>query len=269
MKKKVLIALLVIAIVGVSVMAFAGCDNRVKVGFQSGTTGQFYTEDHKNLNPTQYNNATLAVKDMVDGRIKYVITDIAPAQAIAAQFADSVKVIEIGLTEEEYCFAVNPNDTKGLKAKLDAFLTAHEAELKDLQNKYVQGTNEKKVITSADKNASNALVVATSPDFPPFENVSGDGYEGFDLEVMDMFCKENGYVLSINSMDFDSIVLNVGQGLSDIGAAALTWSEERAESVTFSKSYYDATQVIICMKNDTTFDNCRTKEDVEAVLAQL
>ena len=269
MKKKVLIALLVIAIVGVSVMAFAGCDNRVKVGFQSGTTGQSYTEDHKNLKPMQYPNATLAVQDMIAGRIKYVITDIAPAQAIASQFADSVKVIDIGLTEEEYCFAVNPNDNKGLKAKLDEFLTNHASELKELQNKYVQGTNEKKVITSADSSAPNALVVATSPDFPPFENVSGDGYEGFDIEVIDMFCKEYGYVLSINSMDFDSIVLNVGQGLSDIGAAAMTWTEDRAKSVTFSKSYYDATQVVICMKDDTTFDNCKTKEDVEAIIAAL
>lgn len=51
MKKKVLIALLVIAIVGVSCMAFAGCDGNVeefdnlnkseiKVGYQTGTTGQ-------------------------------------------------------------------------------------------------------------------------------------------------------------------------------------------------------------------------------------
>ncbi|MDE7191806.1 MAG: transporter substrate-binding domain-containing protein [Clostridia bacterium] len=268
MKKKVLIALLVIAIVCVSCMAFAGCDNRVKVGFQSGTTGQFYTEDLKNLNPSQYPNATLAVKDMIEGRISYVITDIAPAKAIAAQFADQVKVIDIGLTEEEYCFAINPNDTKGIEEKLNKFMNDHKEELQVLQNAYVQGTNEKKVIYSA-TNPTNPLKVATSPDFPPFENVSGDGFEGYDLEVMDMFCKEYGFDLVINSMDFDSIVLNVGNGQSDVGAAALTWNEDRAKSVKFSASYYDATQVVICLKSDTTFDNCKTKEDVEAILAAL
>lgn len=268
MKKKVLIALLIIAIVGASCMALAGCDNRVKVGFQSGTTGEFYTEDIKNLKPVSYSNATMAVQDMIDGRVRFVITDIAPAKAIAAKFADSVKVIDINLTVEEYCFAVNPNDTKGIKEKLNAFMAAHRDELKELQLAYIQGTNEPKVIKPV-SNPTNPLKVATSPDFPPFENVSGDGYEGYDLEVMDMFCKEYGYDLVINKMDFDSIVLNVASGLSDIGAAALTWSEERAESVNFSDSYYDATQVVICLKSDTTFDECKTKEDVEAILKTI
>ena len=269
MKKKVLIALLVVAIVGVSCMAFTGCNgSKVRIGFQSGTTGQFYTEDLGNVEPVQFQNATLAVQDMINGRIDYVITDVAPAKSIASKFADQVKVIEIGLTEEEYCFAINPNDTKGLEEKLNKFMEDHDEELKALQNAYVQGTNETKIIKSA-TNPTNPLKVATSPDFPPFENVSGDGYEGYDLEVMDMFCKEYGFDLVIVEVEFDSIVGDVNQGKSDIGAAALTWSEERAQSVKFSKAYYDATQVIICMKGDKTFDDCKTKEDVEKILASL
>ena len=97
-------------------MAFAGCvgggepfDNlnksEIKVGFQSGTTGQTYTEGYTNLNPKQYNNAMLAVQDMIAGRIDYVITDIAPAKSIAAK-NKKVKVIDISLTVEKYCFAI-------------------------------------------------------------------------------------------------------------------------------------------------------------------
>ena len=109
MKKKILIALLVVAIISVSVMAFAGCNGGgVNVGFQTGTTGQSYTEEYINLTPKQYSNATLAVQDMVNGRIQYVITDIAPAKAIASQdqFKGKVKVIDISLTDEIFCFAV-------------------------------------------------------------------------------------------------------------------------------------------------------------------
>ena len=279
MKKKVLVALLVVAVALVGCMAFAGCDNHagefdnlnkseISVGFQSGTTGEFYTEDFSNLTPVSYSNAMLAAQDMLNGRIEYVITDIAPAKSIAKSIGSRVKVIDIPLTDEQYCFAINPNDTKGLKEKLNKFLSDNATELKELQNKYLQGTNDKKVIYSA-KNPTNPLVVATSPDFPPFENVSGDGYEGYDLEVMEMFCKANGYDLVISSTDFDSIVLNVGAGKADIGAAALTWSEERAKSVVFSNSYYDATQVVICLSKDTTFDACKTKEDVENILSIL
>lgn len=269
MKKKVLIALLVAAIVCVSAMAFAGCSNKPKVGYQVGTTGETYTKDHTNLGPVDYENATLAVQDMINGRISYVITDIAPAKAIANQFPDKVKVIDIGLTEEEYCFAINPKDTKNIKQLLDEFMTENETQLKELQIKYVQGTNEKKVIYSNANPSRPNLVVATSADFPPFENKSGYGYEGYDIEVMNMFCEKYNFNLVIEDMSFTSIVLAVNTGKADVGAAAMTWSEERAESVVFSKAYYDATQVIICPIGDITFDACKTAADVEEILKAL
>ena len=56
MKKKILIALLIVVIASVSVMAFAGCNQGVKVGFQTGTTGQSYTEEYINLSPINYQN---------------------------------------------------------------------------------------------------------------------------------------------------------------------------------------------------------------------
>ena len=93
MKKKILIALLIVVIASVSVMAFAGCNQGVKVGFQTGTTGQSYTEEYINLSPINYQNIANAVQDMVTGRIDYVITDIAPAQSIVnhENFAGKVK----------------------------------------------------------------------------------------------------------------------------------------------------------------------------------
>jgi len=275
MKKKVLMAILVVAIVGVSCLSFAACSSeQIRIGYQSGTTGQTYVEGLPGFNNEQnrpgYTNATLAVNDLMSGRIDYVITDIAPAKAIASRFSDLVKVIDINLTVEEYCFAVNPNDSKGVLTQLNTFMKNFKTELAELQIKYIEGTNEKKIIKSA-QNPTNPLTVATSPDFPPFENIStnGDGYEGYDLEVMAMFCERYGYDLVINEVNFDAIVQNVGSGMSDVGAAALTWSEDRAEVVTFTSSYYDATQVIICLKGDTTFDNCKTREDVEAILKKF
>ena len=110
-------------IASVSVMAFAGCNQGVKVGFQTGTTGQSYTEEYINLSAINYKNIANAVQDMITGRIDYVITDIAPAQSIASHenYASKVKVIEIPLTDEIYCFAVN-KDNDALKAQLNEFL---------------------------------------------------------------------------------------------------------------------------------------------------
>ena len=271
MKKKVLIAILVIAIVGVSVMAFAGCNGGgVKVGFQTGTTGQSYTEDYINLTPKQYSNATLAVQDMVNGRIDFVITDIAPAKAIAdqAQFKGKVKVIDISLTDEVYCFAVG-KDNDALKNQLNEFMTEKSAELKALQDSYIAGTNTVKKITSGNKNADNALIVATNAEFAPFEYSIGNDYAGYDMEVMQMFCEAYNYELVIDNMDFDAVVESVSAGKAHVGAAALTWNEDRAKMVNFTDKYYESAQVIICMADDKTFDDCKTMEDVEKILSSL
>ena len=66
-------------------------DSDVKIGFQNGTTGEFYTkgsDDYAGYNVTAagYDSAALAVQDMINGNIDYVITDEAPANALAEKF---------------------------------------------------------------------------------------------------------------------------------------------------------------------------------------
>ncbi len=66
-------------------------DDSCKIGVQSGTTGQFYTEgdadwgfDGFDVTAKGYKNGSLAIQDMLNGNIDYVIIDSAPAAAIAA-----------------------------------------------------------------------------------------------------------------------------------------------------------------------------------------
>ena len=66
-------------------------DDSCKIGVQNGTTGQFYTEgdadwgfDGFDVTPKGYKNGSLAIQDMLNGNIDYVIIDSAPAAAITA-----------------------------------------------------------------------------------------------------------------------------------------------------------------------------------------
>ena len=61
-----------------------------KIGVQTGTTGQFYVEGDKDwgfagykVKAVGYKSGSLAVQDMLNGNINYVIIDEAPAQCIA------------------------------------------------------------------------------------------------------------------------------------------------------------------------------------------
>ena len=59
------------------------------MGVQTGTTGQFYSEGDADMGyngfPVEtvgYKNGSLAVQDMLNGNIQYVIIDSAPAECI-------------------------------------------------------------------------------------------------------------------------------------------------------------------------------------------
>ena len=65
-------------------------DNSCKIGVQNGTTGQFYCEgdeewgfDGFDVETKGYKNGSLAIQDMLNGNIDYVIIDSAPAAAIS------------------------------------------------------------------------------------------------------------------------------------------------------------------------------------------
>ena len=68
-------------------------DSSTKIGFQNGTTGKYYVEGDEEWGFTGlkaegkgYDNGALAVQDMINGNINFVIIDEAPANAIAESF---------------------------------------------------------------------------------------------------------------------------------------------------------------------------------------
>ena len=72
-------------------------DDTTKVGFQAGTTGQFYTEgdadwgfDGYAVEAIGYDNGSLAVQDMLNGNLDYVIIDAAPAVAITTAINEMI-----------------------------------------------------------------------------------------------------------------------------------------------------------------------------------
>ncbi len=177
------------------------------------------------------------------------------------------KVIDIDLTKEEYAFGVVKNDPQ-LLADCNAFIKEimDNGTFDDICNKYF-GDGTPTPVTSAVEDASkDQLLVATNAAFEPFEYTDGDKYLGVDMEIAALLAKKLNKELVIKNMDFDAVCLSVGQEKADIAMAGLTVKPDREEYVTFSDSYYIASQRIIVKDGDTTFDNCKTLEDVEAIL---
>jgi len=184
--------------------------------------------------------------------------------------AKGVKVIDIPLTEEEYAFGVDKNQPELLE-EVNKFIAQIKSDgtFDEICNKYF-GDGTPEAIVSAERDESrDQLVVATNAGFEPFEFMTGDKYYGIDMEIAALLAKQLGKELVIDNMDFEAVCLSVGQGKCDIAMAGLTIREDRKEYVVFSDKYYDAAQMIIAKASDKAFDNCKTKEDAEAVLSKL
>lgn len=173
------------------------------------------------------------------------------------------KVIEIELTQEEYAFGVD-KDQPELLEKVNAFINKimDDGTFAEICDHYF-GDGEPVAVKSAALDTSkDQLVVATNAAFEPFEYKKGENYYGIDMEIAALLAKELNMELVISHMDFDAVCLSVGQHKADIAMAGLTIKEDRKEHVTFSDPYYQASQKIIVKDGDTTFDDCKTAEDV-------
>ena len=184
--------------------------------------------------------------------------------------AKTAKVIDIDLTSEEYAFGVDKTQPELLE-QVNTFIAKiqEDGTLDEIFERYF-GDGEPNVIESAELDSSkDQLVVATNAEFKPFEYMEGSNFAGIDMEIAALLAEELGQELVIQNMDFDAVCLSVGQQKCDIAMAGLTVNEAREEYVTFSDTYYQASQRLIVPSDDTSFDDCKTADEVVEKLNEL
>ena len=123
--------------------------------------------------------------------------------------------------------------------------------------------------SAADKGSDNGLDVvvsgkltmSTNAAFPPYEMTTDNGgFEGIDVEIAGEIAKKLGLELEILDMDFDSALLAVQQGKSDIVMAGVSVTDDRKLVMDFSTSYAKGVQVVIVKEgSDVTMDNLGEK----------
>ena len=98
----------------------------------------------------------------------------------------------------------------------------------------------------ADIKAAGTLSIATSPDFPPFESLGeGNVVEGIEIDILNEICSRLGVTLTINQMDFDSVIPGINAGKYDVGVSGITVTESRQKNALFTDPYCLAAQAIV------------------------
>lgn len=180
-----------------------------------------------------------------------------------------VKVIDISLTDEQYAFGVDKNNAE-LLAKANEYIASvkEDGTLDTICERYFGDGTPEGVTSATEDSSKDQLVVATNAEFSPFEYKEGETFYGIDMELAAGLAEYLDKELVILDVDFEAVCTYVDTGKADMAIAGLTINESRKESVNFTDSYYTASQVLIVPSGDTAFDECKSADDVLAVIAQ-
>lgn len=89
------------------------------------------------------------------------------------------------------------------------------------------------------------LVLATEAGFAPYEYYNNGEIVGVDIDIAKEIAKELNVDIVVKDIAFDSIISEIKTDKSDIGAAGISYTEERAKEVDFTIDYMDSKQIII------------------------
>ena len=223
-----------------------------KIGVQ---TGQSFDELVKKALPdaeiVYVNSKADLINSLKTGKIEAYAVDMPVLKSQMRQESQLTAVSEY-LDQFDFGF-VFPKSEGGeaLCAQFNEFLRGIKADgtLDKLEEKWNGENAAKEMMDYQALPASNGtLILATEALYEPFTYIQDGKIVGYDIEIAARFCQAYGYGLKIENMDFSSILPGVYTGKYSFGAAGITITPERAESVLFSEPNFSGGTVLAVLK---------------------
>ena len=122
----------------------------------------------------------------------------------------------------------------------------------------------------ADIQANGKLVVATSPDWPPYEYIDDEGnVTGTDVLMVKWMAEQLGVELELQEMAFDACLAAVAMGDVDMVVAGLTYDEERTNAMDLTGVYWnEGDQGLLVRKGEGAAYNTAEAFNGKTVAAQ-
>lgn len=260
-----------------ALLAFVGCtkneipENRVfsindlgnkKVGVIEGTTAEIYAAEYggdtAKIQVEKYPTLAETVDALLEGKIDAVLTDDAPAKVFARK-NPSLRILNESFKEESYAGIVAKENMGLLDSVNIALIQMRAMGVYDsIFDSYIGGQTKYQV--PQDSVSGPVLRVATNAEFPPFEfRCKKRGIVGIDIEIARYVANYLERPVEIIDMDFDNIIDSIRAGTADLGLAAFSVTEERAQIINFTDHY--ATSKIVVMvrsgEEESTFQRIK------------
>ncbi len=162
---------------------------------------------------------------------------------------ESVGWIPDYLDTVEFAFAF-PKDDKSetLCSELSAFVRelSDDGSLNRLHDIWLGPDEELKQPSGYESlpAVNGTLRVAVNTGSVPMVYMKDNAIVGYEVDLLTLFCQRKGYGLELDDMVFSAVLAGVQSGKYDLGAAAMTVTEERSKSVLFSEPHFESGVVL-------------------------
>ncbi len=229
---------------------------------QTDTTGQKYAEDHK----AEF-GYEVKVFDDLPGTANAVLAGTADAaindNGVLFDFAKpnpTTTVVAEFDTGEQYGFNVGKDNQGLLNAANEALAAAKkDGSYNTIYQKWFQADAPEDVLKADTPTVkgdakpklvdSKFLTVCTHLAYRPFQYLDTDNTTiiGYDVDLVDVIAKKLGVEQKIVDIEFGQITSGsvFSAGKCDLGAAAITITDERQAAAPFTAPYFDATQALL------------------------
>lgn len=208
-------------------------------------------DDLKDAEVLYANTAASAVVRLLAGKADGMVVDYLSGKSFAKQYRE-LKILENPLDSSEYGFGFKKNDP--LISEYNRVLAEMKADgrLDALIEKW---TNEDKTpaLTKTTANATKVVRVLGNAESAPFCYRDNSGnVAGLDIDILTVISNELGYKLETDTADFDTLIPAVMTGKADIITSDITITEDRAQLIDFSDSYYEDNAVMLVKREGSS-----------------
>lgn len=210
----------------------------------TGTLLDDYAHTYFDKSPILYfNNATDMIAAVVNKKADALLLD-EPVARLAARNNSKLAVVEELVLKDDYAYAA-PKTAFGdqLTAQMSEFVVKLRADgtLQKLKDVWLGDDESAKTIGDwKHLPAKNGTVrFVTMAQVEPFAYYKGSEIIGYDIDILVQFCEAYGYGLEITDTAAGTWMAGLTGGKYDLAAAAISVTEERKKSVSFSEPNYN------------------------------
>ncbi len=163
-----------------------------------------------------------------------------------------VSLIPEYLDTADFAFAFPMNDEgEALRAEMNEFVRSlqEDGTLEELKEIWLGSDEERKQPAGWESLSpvNGTIHAAVNTESIPMVYVKDNAIVGYEVDLLTRFCAARGYALELEDMDFSAVLAAVQSGKFDLGAAAMTVTEERSRSMLFSEPHF-ATGVSLAVR---------------------